>query len=95
MIVDFKFNLGDIVYIKCQGTPRGKIVARLFEYEESITIPNQIYKLKNRSYKVKLLEEYDPQRIMLPELLAEDRIFATEKEAANEVLRANGFSLRF
>ena len=92
MIVDFKFNLGDIVYIKWQGSPRGKIVERRYEYIDGKQYP---FPIENISYKVELLEDYDPQKIMLPNILAEDRLFATEIEAANELLRENGFTLRF
>lgn len=92
MIVDFKFKLGDIVYIKWQGSPRGKIVERKFEYIDRI---HEWPPMENACYKVELLEDYDPQKIMLPNLLSEDWLFSTEKEAANEVLRENGFSLRF
>lgn len=89
----FKFKLGDIVIVNLRNMPKCRIIERVYEYNDRIYsggIP-----IENRCYKVEPLEGYDPEELMLPPKIAEDRLFGTEKEAANQVLADLGFSLRF
>ena len=89
----FKFKLGDIVIVDWRNMPKCRIIERFYEYNDGIYsggIP-----IENHWYKVEPFEGYDPQELMLPQKIAEDRLFGTEKEAANRVLKDLGFSLRF
>ena len=93
METNFKFKLGDIVIVDWRQMPKCRIIERFYEYNDRLYsggIPNE-----NHCYKVEPLEGYDPQELMLPPKIAEDRLFGTEKDAANQVLKNLGFSLRF
>lgn len=93
METKFKFKLGDIVIVDCMHMPKCRIIERFYEYNDRINsggIP-----IETRCYKVEPLVGYDPQELMLPHKIAEDRLFCTEKEAANRLLADLGFSLRF
>lgn len=90
---NFKFKLGDIVMVDWRQMPKCRIIERFYEYNDRLYsggIPSE-----KRCYKVEPLEGYDPQELMLPQKIAEERLFGTEKEAANQVLKNFGFSLRF
>lgn len=93
METTFKFKLGDIVFVNWRNMPKCRIIERFYEYNDRI-YPGGI-PIENRCYKVEPLEGYDPEKLMLPPKIEEDRLFGTEIEAANQVLRENGFSLRF
>ena len=94
METKFKFKLGDIVIVDWRQMPRCRIIERFYEYNDRLYVGGGV-PIENRCYKVEPLEGYDPQELMLPPKIAEDRLFGTEKEAANRVLKNLGFSLRF
>ena len=89
----FKFKLGDIVIVNWRKMPKCRIIERFYEYNDKIYSGG--FPIENRCYKLEPLEGYDPEELMLPPKIAEDRLFGTEKEAANQVLADLGFSLRF
>lgn len=93
METKFKFKLGDIVFVNWRQMPKCRIIERFYEYKDGIYsggIP-----IENHCYKVEPLEGYDPQELMLPPKIAEERLFGTEIDAANRVLENYGFKLRF
>lgn len=89
----FKFRLGNIVYVDWRHMPKCRIIERFYDYNDRLYSGG--IQIENRCYKVEPLEGYDPQELMLPAKIAEDRLFGTEKEAANKMLADLGFSLRF
>lgn len=88
----FKFKLGDIVFVDWRQMPKCRIIERFYDYNDRLYggVP-----IENRCYKVEPLEGYDPQELMLPPKIAEDRLFRTEIDAANRVLESYGLKLRF
>lgn len=84
----FKFKLGDIVIVDCRHMPKCRIIERFYEYNDRLYFGGGVgVPIENRCYKVEPVEGYDPQELMLPGKIAEDRLFGTEKEAANQRLR--------
>lgn len=90
----FKFKLGDIVFVDWRQMPKCRIIERFYDYNDRLHLGGGV-PIEKRCYKVEPLESYDPQELMLPPKIAEDRLFGTEIEAANRVLKNYGFSLRF
>ena len=88
----FRFKCGDIVFVNWLGFVKCRVIERQYEFKESEQGPTPI---ENVCYKLRLTEGYDREKHNLPEWLGEDRIFKDEKEAANDMLKSLGFSLRF
>ena len=92
MARDFKFKSTDLVYVNWFGFKKCKIKERCYEYKDG---QNYGCPVENHSYKLEVIGEDTENIIGFPEYIAEDRLFQSEKEAANEFLREAGFTLRF